>query len=131
MTVARLLVVIVGVTLPYVMRIPGMAVYGVRWFTSYFDKATLSDILFVGLFDAACWGSILLATFTYRHPRSVWILALFGFALPALGHATLDLLHGDGQAGMARVVFPILSLPLVFVGWLVGLVFDRRVFKDA
>jgi hypothetical protein len=34
MSVARGLVVVVGILLPYAMRIPGIPAHGVSWFTS-------------------------------------------------------------------------------------------------
>jgi hypothetical protein len=122
----RVLIVTVGVLLPYAARIPGMIGKGLPWFTSYLGSGP-GAVLFFAAFNAICWGSILAATFTYRDPRSAWFPAVLGFALPALAHVTLDL-ASDPQAAIALVFIPIYALPLVLVGWLLGLWFDRKVF---
>jgi len=55
---------------------------------------------------------------------AVVVAAVVGFALPLYGHATLDL-AADAQAGIALIFIPIYSLPLVGLGWLLGLGVDR------
>ncbi len=126
MSKARLLIVLVGVVLPYAARIPGMITQGLGWFTSYWNG--WHAFLFFGLFNAVCWGSILLATLTYRDVRSVWYPAVIGFAMPAWWHATLDL-SSSSTSAIGLMFIPIMALPYVGVGWLVGLAFDRLVFK--
>ena len=128
MSVARCLVVLVGILLPYAIRILGMPAHGASWFTSYLGDG-IDALLFFGAFNAICWGSILLATLTYRHVRSVWFPALLGFAVPAYYHATLDL-ASSSTAAIGLIFIPIYSLPCVFAGWLIGLLFDRLVFAD-
>ncbi len=129
MTKTRLLIVLVGVVLPYAARIPGTSTQGVGWFTSYWNG--WHAFLSVGMFNAICWGSILLATLTYRDVRSVWFPALIGFAMPAYWHATLDLASSNSTSAIRLSTIPFMSLPYVGAGWLVGLAFDRLVFKDA
>lgn len=129
MSVARWLVVLVGILLPYAIRILGIPAHGVGWFTSYMGNG-IDALVFFGAFNAICWGSILLATLTYRHVRSVWFPALLGFAVPAYFHATLDL-ASSSTAAIALIFIPIYSLPGVFLGWLIGLLFDRLVFANA
>jgi hypothetical protein len=127
MKTARLLVIVVGVLLPYLARIPGMAVNGVGWFTSYLGGG-LAGVAFIGAFNAVCWVSILAATCTYRHARSVWFPAVLGFALPAIVHASVDL-AADAQAAIVLVFIPLYSLPLVFIGWLIGRWYDRKISR--
>ncbi len=128
MAVARGLVAIAGVLLPYAARLPGISMHGAKWFTAYWEVGWYGTVFF-GMFNAVCWGSIVVATLTYRHVRSVWFPALFGFASRVYQHATLDL-AADAQAPIALVFIPFLTLPYVVAGWLVGLAFDKFVFKE-
>jgi hypothetical protein len=127
MKTARIAIVVFGILLPYFARIPGTLIKGAAWFTSYLGNG-LGAIAFFGAFNAVCWASILGASFTYRHPSSVWFPAVLGFAFPAVAHAFLDL-SSSSTAAIALVFIPIFSLPFVLVGWLVGLWFDRRLSR--
>jgi len=120
----RIAIVAVGVVLPYAARLPGALTSGPDWLWSYFGDG-LGAVLFFGAFNAICWGAILAASYTYRNPHAVWFPAVLGFVFSAFMHVSLDL-SADAQAAIALALIPILSLPLVFVGWLVGRWFDRR-----
>jgi len=120
---ARLLVVVTGVALPYMARWPGVIIKGPEWFGQYLQGG-MGGMILLGFFNALCWGGVLLGSLCYRHPRSVWFPLALGFALPAYGHATVDL-SADAQAAVALVFIPIYSLPLVLLGWLLGLWYDR------
>lgn len=124
MRTARILVVLVGILLPYAARIPGTFTHGSGWLTSYWGFGP-GAVLFLSAFNAICWASILAATFSYRSPRSVWFPPVLGFGLPTFAHANLDL-NADAQAAIALVFIPIYALPLVFAGCLLGLWFDRK-----
>lgn len=124
---ARWLIVLVGILLPYATRIVGIPAHGLSWFTSYVN--TWQAVVFFGSFNAICWVSILIATLPYRDVRSVWFPALLGFGSLAAGHAMIDL-SADAQAAIGLIFIPIYSLPFVFVGGLIGLAFDRFVFKE-
>lgn len=127
MKTARILVIVIGVLLPYLSRIPGTFIKGAAWFTSYLGSG-IGAIIFFGVFNAICWGSILGASFSYRHPSSVCFPAILGFAALAAMHAFLDL-ASSSTAAIALVFIPIYSLPLVLIGWLIGLWFDRRLSR--
>ena len=119
---ARIAVVVVGILLPYLARIPGAITKGPDWIISYFGigQGPIGFLVF-GAFNAICWGSILAATFTYRKPRSVWLPAVLGFSFPAYVHSLVDLADVAAAGAMGPVIFttiPILSLPLVILGWL-------------
>lgn len=124
MTKARLAIAIFGIVLPYVSRLPGVFIRGPDWLWSYFGDG-MGLTLLLGGFNAISWGAILAASYTYRNPHAAWFPAVLGFAFPAFAHAFLDL-SSDAQAAIALVLIPILSLPLVFAGWLAGRWFDRR-----
>lgn len=126
MTRARLAIVVVGILLPHLARIPWIASGKVDWQ----DAILVHDwraVLFIGSFNALCWGSVLIASLTYRHVRSVWFPAILGLGAAGLGYGRLDL-GADAQAPIGLIFIPIFALPWVAVGWLVGLVFDRLVF---
>jgi hypothetical protein len=125
---ARILIAVAGILLPYAARIPGAVVEGPGWFASYLP-GSIAAFLFVQAWNAVCWGSVLAATFAYRSPRSAWFPAILGFAYPLYEHATLDLLS-DAQAALGLIIMPIYSLPLVFVGAMAGLIFDRWTFGE-
>ena len=120
----RIAIVIVGVVLPYAARLPGMLTNGPEWLWSYFGDGLGAAFFFGGL-NAICWGAIFAASYAYRNPHAVWFPATLGFAFPAFMHASIDL-TADAQAAIALVLIPLFSLPLVFVGWLLGKWFDRR-----
>ena len=127
MKTARILIVVVGILLPYLARIPGTFTRGADWFTSYLGDG-IGAVIFFGAFNAICWGSILGASFSYRHSSSIWFPAVFGFAFPAVAHAFMDL-SSSSTAAVALVFIPIYSLPLILVGWLAGLWYDRRLSR--
>ena len=127
MKTARILVVVIGMLLPYLARLPGMLFKGPVWFTSYLGDDPGALVL-LGVCNALCWGSILAASLTYRHARAVWFPAIAGFGFLALFHATLDL-SSSSTAAIALIFIPIFSLPLVVAGWLVGLWYDRRLSR--
>ena len=124
MAVARIVICVVGIALPYAARIPGAIAYGPDWFNSYLPSSW-SAFLLIGKFNAICWGSVLLATLTYRNALSVLFPAAFGFAFAFWGNAMLDL-ASDAQAAIAIIFIPIYALPFVCVGWAIGFVFDRQ-----
>lgn len=129
MKTARIWIVVVGIFLPYLVRLPGTFIRGADWFTSYLGDG-IGAVLFFGAFNAINWGSMLGASFSYRHSSSVWFLAGCGFAFPAVAHAFLDL-ASSSTAAIALLFIPILSLPLVVIGWLAGFLFDRRLSRKA
>lgn len=127
MKTSRILIVIVGILLPYLARVPGTFTRGADWFTSYLGNG-IGAVILLGALNAICWGSILGTSFSYRHSSSVWFPAAFGFAFLAVAHAFVDL-SSSSTAAIALVFIPIFSVPLVLVGWLVGLWFDRRLSR--
>ena len=122
MAAARIAVALVGIALPYLARIPGTAARGPEWLTSYFGSG-LGAFVFLAGFNAINWGAILLGTLVLRSIPAVAVAAAVGFALPAYGHATLDL-ASDAQAAVGLILIPIGSLPLVALGSLLGLGVD-------
>lgn len=125
METARLCIIVVGILLPCLTRIPGAFFHGLGWLTAMFGSGP-EALLFLGLFNAVCWGSIVLAVRSYHNPRSAWFPSVLGFAFPVLGYASVDLTAAS-TAAIALVLIPFYSLPLVFAGWLVGRSYDRRV----
>lgn len=119
---ARILVVAIGILLPYLVRLP----FGKEWVEQYMQGG-ISGWLFFGAFNAIAWGSILALSFLYRRPRSLIFPAVFGFGFLAWAHASLDL-GSDAQAAIALIFIPIYAVAPILVGGLVGLLFDRLVW---
>lgn len=124
---ARWIIVVLGVILPYVARMPGMFIHGDEWLTSY-THVGIGGLLFFAALNAITWGTILLATTGMKHARSAWFPAVLGFAVPVLGHATLDL-AADAQAAIALIFIPMFGVPGALIGGLLGRWYDRRVQK--
>ncbi len=122
MATARIAVALIGIALPYLARIPGTVSRGPDWLTSYFGSG-LGAFVFFGAFNAINWGAIVLGSLAFRSIPAVVVAAAVGFALPLYGHATLDL-ASDAQAAVGLIFIPIYSLPLVGLGWLLGLGVD-------
>ena len=117
----RAAIIIVGILLPYLARIPG----GTEWVEQYM-WLDLGGFLFTAAFNAIAWGALLALTFLYRHAASMFFPCGLGFVFLAWAHYTLDL-AADAQASIALIFIPIYSLVPTGVGALIGLVIDRRV----
>ena len=124
---ARWIIVILGLILPYVARVPGMFMYGDDWLMSYI-MGGLGGLVFILGFNAITWGTVLLMTIGMKHARSAWFPAVLGFAVPLLGHATLDL-AADAQAAIALIFIPMFGVPGALIGGVIGQWYDRRLQK--
>lgn len=120
---ARWLVVLLGIALPYLARLPG----GLDWLRQYIEPG-LPAALFLGVFNAVAWGAILGVSRLYRRPLSLLAPCLFGFGFLAWGHARLDL-TSDAQAAVGLVFLPIYALLPIAVGAGAGYVIDRKLRK--
>ena len=116
---ARRLVIVVGVLLPYVVRVPR----GAGWVAQYLNG--LDSFLVINGFNAIAWGAILLAGIFYRRPSTLLYPAVPGFGLLASTHFMLDR-NSDALASLAWVFFPVFALIPIAVGAAVGYVVERR-----
>lgn len=116
---ARWFVFLVGVLLPYIVRLPR----GLEWFQQYTD-AGLAGWLFLGALNAIAWGAILLASLFYQRPSSLLLPSVLGFGFLAYAHYSLDL-SADAQAGVALVFIPIYALVPIAAGAIIGYIVDR------
>mgnify|MGYP003575664459 CR=1 FL=1 len=119
----RVAIVIFGILLPYLVRIPG----GSDWLNQY-AGAGMSGFLFFGAFNAIAWGAIFICTFLYKHKLSAIAPALFGFVPLAWVHSTYDL-SSDAQAAIGLIFIPIYALVPIAIGGVIGYVIDRRIIK--
>lgn len=117
---ARWFVLLAGMMLPYIARLPG----GLEWLQQYTDVGP-GGWLLLGAFNAIAWGAILIASLFYQRPQSLLWPSAFGFGFLAYAHYTLDL-SADAQAGVAIVFIPIYALVPILVGATMGYVVDRR-----
>lgn len=116
---ARIIVVVVGVLLPYAARLPR----GAEWLQQYTDTGLAGSLLF-GAFNAIALGAILAVSLPYRRPLSLLAPFLAGFELLAWAHYSLDL-AADAQAAIALIFVPFVALAPVLVGaasgtWWIG-----------
>ena len=119
MNIARIIVAVVGIFLPYLVRLPR----GLDWAGQY-TNAGFFGFIFFGAFNAIAWGSIIGVSYLYRRVISMLFPAVFGFGFLGWAHYGLDL-RADAQAAIALVFIPILSLVFVVAGGLFGFVVDR------
>lgn len=119
----RIAIVIFGVLLPYLARIPG----GSSWLKQYADSG-IGGFLFFGAFNAIAWGAILSFTFLYKNKLPIIAPVLFGFVPLAWVHGTYDL-SSDAQAAIGLVFIPIYALAPIAVGGVIGYLVDRYLIK--
>jgi len=77
---ARIVVIVMGVLLPFAARLPG----GLDWMGQYL-QGSVGLLLLVSGFNAIAWGAILACSLAYKRPASLVLPALFGFAFLAWG----------------------------------------------
>jgi hypothetical protein len=116
----RIIIAIVGILLPYAVRIPR----GAPWVEQYTDTS-IGGFLFFGAFNAIAWGSIVALSFLFRRPALLLIPCALGFGFLACAHYTLDL-ASDAQAAVALIFIPIYALVPIALGGAFGYVLDRR-----
>lgn len=117
---ARLAVVLIGILLPYLARLPG----GMDWLDQYTGTG-LAGALFLGALNALAWGSLLAISFFYRKPLSLFVAALPAFLFLAWTHYSLDL-SSDAQSALGIVMFPVYALLPVLIGGISGYLLDKR-----
>ena len=120
MKTIRILIVVVGIVLPYIVRIPR----GSAWVEQYTD-ISVQGFLFFGAFNAIAWGSLFALSFWLRRPAALLFPCVLGFSFLAWAHNSLDL-AADAQAGISFIVIPIYALLPISVGAAIGYVVDRH-----
>ncbi|RYG10759.1 MAG: hypothetical protein EOO07_21645 [Chitinophagaceae bacterium] len=123
MVSARIIIVLIGILLPYAARLPR----GIEWVNQYTD-AGIGGFLFMQAFNAIAWGAIVAISFVYRRPILLLIPCLLGFGALALVHNSLDL-AADAQAAVALVFIPIYALAPIAMGGGIGYLIDKFLNK--
>ncbi|MGB1949443.1 MAG: hypothetical protein ACPHQ9_01610 [Marinobacter sp.] len=116
---ARLIIVVVGIVLPYLARVPR----GSEWLGQYTDIG-FGGWLFFGALNAIAWGCILALSFKYKRPVSLLAPCILGFGFLAWSHGTLDL-SANPNAAIALVIIPVYALVPIAVGGIFGYIVDR------
>lgn len=116
---ARLIIVAVGIVLPYLARVPR----GSEWLEQYTDIG-FGGWLFFGALNAIAWGCILALSFKYKRPVSLLAPCILGFGFLAWSHGTLDL-SANPNAAIALVIIPVYALVPIAVGGIFGYIVDR------
>lgn len=119
MNKVRIIVALLGIFLPYLVRIPR----GMAWVEQYTDTSILGFVFF-GAFNAIAWGSLIAFSFLFRRPAPFLIPCTTGFAFLGWAHYGLDL-GADAQAALAVIFIPIFALVPIALGSAVGYVVDR------
>lgn len=114
MTVARVLIVLIGISIPYLARLPG----GADWLAQYTDTGVFGW-LFLGAFNAIAWGALLALTVLFKRPASVLPACLLGFGFLAWAHHGLDL-AADAQAAIGLIFIPVFALAPIAIGAVIG-----------
>ncbi|MEZ0223523.1 MAG: hypothetical protein ACAH83_03135 [Alphaproteobacteria bacterium] len=123
----RYSLVIFGLLLPYLARIPGIPFKGIDWLTSMAGKG-LGSMLFFAAFNTICWGPIYALAGTFKKPRYALFPAAFGFAFPLYAYVTIDL-ASSSTAAIALIFIPIYSVPLTLIGWMAGKYYEGKALK--
>jgi hypothetical protein len=116
---ARLIIVVVGVVLPYFSRVPR----GSEWLGQYTDIG-FGGWLFFGALNAIAWGCIIKLSFKYERPASLLAPCILGFGFLAWAHGTLDL-SANPNAAISLVIIPVYALVPIAVGGIFGYIVDR------
>lgn len=116
---ARVIVMLVGILLPYAARVP----HGIGWLAQYTHNG-IGAALFLSAFNAIAWGAIIAVSLLYKRASSLWAPALLGFGFLAFAHYSLDL-AADAQAAIALVFIPIYALVPIAIGAIIGYFMDR------
>lgn len=116
----RLIIIILGILLPYLARLPG----GIDWLQQYTD-ISIWGWLFFGAFNAIAWGTILAISFKYKQAFSLIAPCLLGFGFLAWAHYTVDL-AADAQAAIALIFIPIYALLPIAIGGGIGYFVDQK-----
>ncbi|HVJ36474.1 MAG TPA: hypothetical protein VM687_01580 [Stenotrophomonas sp.] len=117
---ARIAIVLFGLILPYLSRLPG----GREWL-GQFTYGGWGGFLFMAGCSVVVWGGLLLWSLAYRRAASLWVPALMGFGFLAWAYGSINL-RSDAQAGLGLLMIPIYSVVPVVVGGLIGLFLDWR-----
>src|ERR1041385_6069187 len=125
-----LVVILIGIFLPYVARLVGTIKHGVHWFLDYVPS--IGAVLFFSVFDAIVPASLfMLRIFNPNRNIPFLCAASLGYIGMFLFHATFDL----GSSSTAAVAFlfvpAILGVPLVLLGWGVGILVERSKNRHA
>lgn len=117
---ARILIVILGILLPYLVRLPR----GAAWLAQY-TQTGAGGLLFLGAFNAIAWGSMIALSFLFHRTEPLLIPCVLGFAFLGWAHYKLDL-ASDAQSAIALVFIPLFALLPIALGGMAGYILDRR-----
>ena len=106
--------------------IAGLISMGIATMDGKGSIATMVRSMLIGsVANSVCWGSVLLATRAYRNPRSVLFPALAGIVPLTVFYASLGG-PSDPFLVIGLIVAPFYTIPLILLGALAGLWFDKR-----
>ncbi len=128
MRTARYAVIVSGIVLPTLVGLISMGLGGMDGTGS---MGTMLSLVLIGtVANSVCWGGVLLATLAYRNPKSVFFPAVAGIVPLAVVYAGLGG-ESDPLLVIGLIIVPFYTLPLILLGALGGLWFDRRSNREA
>lgn len=116
---ARFAIIIIGIFIPYLARLPS----GLDWLMQYLQGG-LPGILLMQFLNAITWGSILAWTTIYKRPLFLLFPAVAGFACAGYWHNMLDL-GSDPNAAIGLIIIPFYTLVPIGIAGGVAYILDR------
>lgn len=120
---ARLLIVVIGVVLPTLARIPAYLLFDQIWLAK--DIAWGDTLFLEGALAAVVWAPIVIFSLFYRSPRYLSLPAVMGFVPMAVLYALPEHPRGP-QTLLSSLLFLLCIVPSVLAGGGIGLWLDRR-----
>ena len=122
---ARVMIVVIGIVLPYLARVP----QGAEWLGQYTNTG-FGGWLFFSALNAIAWGCLLTLSFNYQRPVSLLAPCILGFGFLAWAHGTQVDLNADPQAAIALVIVPVCALGPIAIGGILGYFVDRKLVRN-
>jgi len=142
MDAARIIIVIVGVLVPYLARIvfpyimpeilvsqrfPGLVHTPAQWLKQYTDTG-LAGHLFLSALNLIPIAALVLLSFDYKSPWSLLIPSVLGLGFLAHEHGTLDL-ASSSTASLGLLFIPIWALLPILIGAVIGYAVDKWLIR--
>jgi hypothetical protein len=113
----------IGILLPYLARLPGVARHGSTWLTSYFPS--FGAMVFLGVFNLLPVATLFaLRRLDKNRDVPVRVAAFLAYLFLFYNHAVLNL-AADAQAAIALIFIPVAAVPVALIGYGCGLLCEK------
>ncbi|AMV22483.1 hypothetical protein [Planctomyces sp. SH-PL14] len=118
---ARAFIATIGILLPFCVRL----LCGGGPLRQYIDNGGITGVLFVTAVNIPFWFGLLALTSIYRKPISLLLPCVLVFGFLGLVHFVMS--HDESrELAMGFIFLPLLALPLLLVGGLLGYAVDLK-----